>query len=190
MKKTLLWISVLPAAIVGYLIATLLIDFSYSFYGNYDFGWNWLRLINKFFLVSAKSMGGALIFIYVGMKVAPVYKREVGIFLIAVAMMIPLCFIIIMLYVHYHYGANDYVTFIFHFLGCLMAFAYLPEKEKATDKDSKSNIDSSDLTPQQIATFRALYKAPEMPIRVIMAKLQAAKQYKESLEDDKEEQVI
>lgn len=140
MKKTLLWIAVLPGAVLAAFLSSLLVEYIHNFW-NTDDGWNWLNAIYFYVTWAIKSMVAPVAFCIAGMAIAPSYKRETGVFLIAIAIIYTIIIIGMAVYAsmyspNYSIRKQDYVFFVFDIIGCIISFTYLPKN----DEEFKTNF--------------------------------------------------
>ena len=187
------WIGVLPCAIASYFIiygiTKVLGHLSLLLSSDPD-DYNW---ITKTTLPAFASGLGTYAYIKVGDYIAPKYKFATAIVL-TIPMIILLSFTLY-LQAAFRFRWDSLFEEVAGLVGLAYAFfekndgIYFQHKQELQHNIiiHKSDVESITLTERQIEAFRALYKAPEMPVEVIMAKLQGAKQHRESLKDDLEE---
>jgi hypothetical protein len=133
MKRILLWIAVLPGAVIAAIVLTIVVKYSFQFWHDDPDDWHWLRMLHYFISRAVESFAFPLIFVILGMAIAPNFKRETGIFLIA--MMIVYVLTLLVLFVSFgvvesYLNTNSVIFYVFHFFGCIAAFFYIPKSDE------------------------------------------------------------
>lgn len=128
-KRAFLWIAVLPGAVLGAILVNFIAKIITEYWQD-DGGWKWLHSAYFYLTYAFLSFVFPIAFSVIGMKIAPKYKRETGVFLIAI--MIVYGIFIISIYIFYSHAwptIKSDVFFVFHILGCLLSFSYLPKND-------------------------------------------------------------
>jgi len=137
MKKSVInifrWIGILPIAILGAMILGVIIKYVLDFWQEDIFDWNWLKVVHLYWVQVTQSILFPISFVIIGMKIAPSYKRETGVFLIAIMIIAAAGMLVMSLFLkNLELGAKDYVFYVFHFLGSICSFAFLPKNDLET----------------------------------------------------------
>lgn len=130
MKKVLLWIAVLPGAILGACLITLIVHFI-NLWGQ-DIEWDWVNVVTHWIVKVIDGILFPVAFVGCGILIAPSLKRETGVFL--VSMMVCYLIGILILCFSYNYKftfSTGWLFFITHFIGCGFALLYIPKEDKS-----------------------------------------------------------
>lgn len=143
MKSILRWIAVLPGAVLGGFIITLLAKYITEFWQD-DWGLAWLHTTYFYMTYALMSMVMPISYTIIGMRIAPSFKRETGIFLIAAMIVYTVIFILLTIYLNngnykYVLNAKSIVYFVFQFLGCLISFTFIPLNDESFNENWINN---------------------------------------------------
>lgn len=139
MKRILLWIAVLPGAVIAAIILTFIFKYSFQFWHDDPDDWHWLRMLHYFISRAVESFAFPLMFVLSGMVIAPQFKRETGIFLIAIMIVYVLTLLVLLMVYDItssYLNTDSVIFYIFHFFGSIIAFFYIPK----SDEDFKNEF--------------------------------------------------
>lgn len=133
MKRVLLWIAVLPGAVIAAVILTIIFKYTLQFWHDDSDDWHWLTTLHYFISRAFESFLFPLIFVITGMAIAPNFKRETGIFLISMMMVYVLTLLMLFIIfgiVPWYLNTDSTIFYTFHFLGCIVSFYCVPESDE------------------------------------------------------------
>lgn len=134
--KPIRWIAILPCAVTSAIIANYFIKFIFSF-SIIDLP-KWFMYGNTPIIISVQSLAFPLVFLIIGLLVAPSNKRKTGFVLACLITLYVLAFLIFYLYYDINFKVNEYLFFIFHGIGCIGAFASIPKNDEEFKNDFES----------------------------------------------------
>lgn len=134
MKNALRWIAVLPGAVIGGLFISFITKYITQFWQD-DWGWAWLHSVYFYFTYGLMSLIMPVAYTIIGMRIAPSYRRETGIFLISIMIIYTVILVALTFFVttgdyNYKLEGKSIVYFVFQFLGCLISFMFLPKNDQ------------------------------------------------------------
>jgi len=130
MKKTLLWIAVLPGAIAAALVFSFIIGYITEFWKDEPDDLYAIRMLHLYIRQGVQALFFPIVFVVAGVAIAPRLRRESGIFLVSAMIIYSLVLVVLEMYVRgLNIGTKGYVFYISHFVGCGIAFTFIPKNE-------------------------------------------------------------
>jgi len=136
MKKTLIWIAVLPVAILSGILSNYVINFMFTgtvYHTNFTIFHlpKWVTIYDNKIIISLQALISPLVFLIVGLKITPNHKRETGFVLVTMLFMTGIAILIFYLIMDMDFKTRDYLFFIFHFIACITGFSLIPKTDQS-----------------------------------------------------------